>query len=237
MQDKSYAVALVVVLGICCLGIYVAVSGYFNSNPSVINSLTTPVFQSTQVVVNLATDTPAPTKPIPTQPFVATIAPVPSPLGAFQTITAATTAGAPTALPTLPRAVASSTAASASSSVSCAGFQFCPKPGLADSTLAPTGADCPRNFVWGRIVDANGAGIPNARFRYKTPEGVLDQGVTKDRPDPPGAYNIPAPGGVWVVWVIDAQGAAISPQYTVSLPQQYQGAGNCPTRVDFFQQK
>lgn len=235
MQDKYYAVALVVVLGICCLGIYVAVSGYINSNPSAINSLTTPVFQATQVVVNLATDTPAPTKLIPTQPFVATSAPVPSPLGAFQTITAATTLVAPTALPTSPRPAASPTVGAVT--VSCAGFQFCPKPGPADSALAPTGADCPRNFVWGRIVDANGSGIPNVRFRYKTPEGIQDQGFTKDRPDPPGAYNIPAPGGVWTVWVIDAQGAAISPPYTASLPQTYPGAGNCPTRIDFVQQK
>ncbi len=239
MQDKAYAVAIVVVLGICCLGMYVAVSGYLNSNPSALSSLTTPVFQSTQVVVNLPTDTPLPTVTVATQPIVATAAPLPSPLGAFQTITAATTSVAPTLPPVPVRPAASPTLPPASSSVSCAGFQFCPKGGSGDSTIAPTGVECPRNFIWGRVIDSTGAGIPNARIRFKlTTTGESDAVTTKGLPDPPGIYNIPTgqPGSSGVLWMLDSSGNTISPQITL-VTQTYTGAGNCPTRIDFVQQK
>ncbi|MBI5035301.1 MAG: carboxypeptidase regulatory-like domain-containing protein [Chloroflexi bacterium] len=239
MQDKAYAVAIVVVLGICCLGMYVAVSGYFNSNPSALSSLATPVFQSTQVVVNLPTDTPLPSVTLATQPTVATVAPLPSPLGAFQTITAATTAVAPTAPPVTVRPAASRTSTSTSANVSCAGFQFCPKGGLGDSTIAPTGVECPRNFIWGRVTDSNGAGIPNVRVRFKlATTGEADTVTTKGAPDPAGIYNIPTgqPGSSWVLWMLDAGGNIASPQITL-VTQVYTGAGNCPTRLDFVQQK
>lgn len=239
MQDKAYAVAIVVVLGICCLGMYVAVSGYLNSNPSALSSLATPVFQSTQVVVNLPTDTPLPTVTLATQSIVATAAPLPSPLGAFQTITAATTSVAPTAPPVIVRPTAPPTSPATSSSVSCAGFQFCPKGGSGDSAIAPTGVECPRNFIWGRVTDASGAGIPNARIRFKlSTTGEADTVTSKGPPDPAGIYNIPTgqPGSSWVLWMLDAGGNIVSPQITL-VTQPYSGAGICPTRLDFVQQK
>lgn len=33
MQDRAYAVAIFIILGICCIGAYVAVSGFLNANP------------------------------------------------------------------------------------------------------------------------------------------------------------------------------------------------------------
>ena len=238
MQDKAYAVAIVVVLGICCLGMYVAVSGYMNSNPSALSVLSTPVLQSTQVLVNFPTDTPLPTVTLITQPTVATVAPLPSPLGAFQTITAATTSIAPTVLNTV-RPSASRTSTASSTNVSCTGFQFCPKGGLGDSAIAPTGVECPRNFIWGRVTDSNGTGIPNVRIRFKlATTGEADTVTTKAAPDPAGIYNIPTgqPGSSWVLWMLDAGGNITSPQVTL-VTQSYTGAGNCPTRLDFVQQK
>lgn len=236
MQDKSSVVAIVVVLGICCLGMYVAVSGYLNGNPSGVLS-TPPAVQATQVVVNIPTDTPAPIKPVTAQPGVPTIAPVPSPLGAFQTITAATTLIVPTQLPTAPRPAASATtSAPQPASQSCAGFQFCSKGGPADLSLGPGGSECPRNYIWGLITDGAGKGIPNVRVRFKAPNGDTGETVSKDKPDVPGKYDVLSPSGTFVIWLLGAGEAQLSPQVSV-LVQPYAGSGNCLMRVDFAQQK
>ena len=238
MKDRSYAIAIVVVLGICCLGMYVAISGYLNSNPPAPAAIT-PGVPAAEVVITVPTDTPAPTKPVAALPGAPTAAPIPSPLGAFQTITAAATVVVATQPPTVPRPAptASPTPALPSGAPLCGSFPFCVKGGPPDASLAPTGNECPRNFIWGRVVDASGAGLPNWKVRYKTPDGSFDTNPSKGLPDPPGAYNIPAPGGVWIVWLVDDRGSAISPQFTISMPQAYSGAGNCPTRMDFVQQK
>ena len=33
MQDRAYAAAIFVIIGICCIGAYVAISGFANANP------------------------------------------------------------------------------------------------------------------------------------------------------------------------------------------------------------
>src|SRR5512135_982268 len=99
MQERSSVIILVVILAICCLGLYVAVSGYRNSiNPVAV--LASPAAPATIVVVVLNTDTPAPATPAPTGP-PATSVPVPSPLGAFQTITTAVAISTPRTTPGL----------------------------------------------------------------------------------------------------------------------------------------
>jgi hypothetical protein len=87
------------------------------------------------------------------------------------------------------------------------------------------------------VVDSNGNGMPGMRIRFKlVATGVGDSVVSKGLPDPAGAYNIPAqPGSTWVVWLTDA-GSQISPEAQVTL-DSYAGSGNCPSRVDFVQQK
>ncbi len=238
MQDKSYAIAIVIVLGICCLGMYVAVSGYLNSNPSGLVSSIPPVFQATQVVINIPTDTPAPIKPNPTQPGAPTVSPVPSPLGAFQTIAAAATVVVPTQSPTVSRpvVVASVTLGPQPASQSCAGFQFCSKAGLPDASLAPGGDPCPRNYIWGMVTDASGKGLPNIRIRHKAPNGEMGETVSKDKPDVPGKYDILAPSGTFTIWLLGTGGVQLSPQVSI-LVQPYSGSGNCLMRVDFAQQK
>lgn len=238
MQDKSYAIAIVVILLICCLGMYVAVSGYLNSNPAGLTSSITPILQTTPVAITIPTDTPLPIKPVTIQPRVPTAPPIPSPLGAFQTITAATTAIAPTLPQILPatKAPPASTAASAPAAQSCAGFAYCWKNGAPDIVLGPTGNECPRNYIWGLVTDVNGKGMPNIRIRYRAPNGEIGETTTKDKPDVPGKYDVPAERGTFVVWV-SSGGAPASPQVSVLVQPHGAGSSVCLMRVDFFQQK
>lgn len=234
MQNRLYAIAILVILGICCLGAYVAVSGFFNKpatlNP---NSSTTPAALDTSVVIVIPTDTPA-AKPGTGIAVTPTIVLIPSPLGAFQTAVARASPSA-TPKPAVPPTAAPSPTTSAPS---CGDFAFCPSGGPPDSFLAPGGIECPRNYLWGRVVDLNGKGIPDRKIRYKTPSGETDATTTKDLPDPPGKYDISSvpPGSTWTLWLLDPNGAQASPQVTITA-QIYTGVGNCPTRVDFVQKR
>ncbi|MCL4393407.1 MAG: hypothetical protein M1482_01070 [Chloroflexi bacterium] len=236
MQDRYYIIAIVVILGICCLGGYVAVSGYLNSNAPTLSFLT-PGAPVTPVVVVVSTDTPVATltrAPAsgPTAP------PLPSPLGAFQTIAAETTQGpaTPTVNKTAAPAAATTQAPTAPAAATCDKFPYCPKGGPPDFALGPTGKECPTNYIWGRVADKNGNGVANVKIRFKLIDtGESDIVVTKGPPDPAGAYNIPVkPGSSWLVWVTDGTNQ-LSPQVTVTTAG-YTGSGDCPTRRDFVQQ-
>ena len=235
MQDKTYVVAIIVVLGICCLGMYVAVSGYLNSNPGAFPDIVAGI-QGTPVVVSISTYTPAPTQSVSALPSTPTIPAVPSPLGAFQTITAAVTIVIPTPVPT--RAAASPTATGVPGFPSCAGFAFCAKAGPPDYALGIGGDPCPRNYIWGRVTDTSGRGLRDRKIRFKSPEGIMDTVTTKAAPDPEGVYNIPsvASGSAWEIWLLDTSGAEVSPHVKFTT-QPYNGVGNCTTRLDFVQQR
>lgn len=240
MQDRTYAVAIAAILAICCLGVYVAVSGFLNSKPpSLASSSTGPGTPATLVIVVVNTITPAPAKASATFPLVLTSAPVPSPLGAFQTITAATTVMVTrTVTPTVtPKPPAPPTAVPPPAVQSCVGFAFCPRGGFPDASLAPAG-ECPRNYIWGIVLDLNGKGIPGRQIRWKGPLDASKTETSKGLPDPPGTYNIftSNPGDSWTLWLLDASGGQASPQITITT-QAYSGSGNCPNRVDFVQQR
>jgi hypothetical protein len=83
-----------------------------------------------------------------------------------------------------------------------------------------------------------GRGLRDRRIRFKTPEGIIDSVTTKAPPDPEGVYNIPsiATNSSWMIWLLDPSGAEVSPRVTL-LAQPYTGVGNCPTRIDFVQQR
>ena len=231
MQDRLSAIFILLILGVCCLGLYVAFSGYL------INSLPAPTFGArvstlppmTLIVVLSNTDVPKPT--------ASTALAIPSPLGAFQTITAAITSARPTVTITPRIAIPTSASLPTASGANCAAFTFCPQGGMPDSKLAPTGAACPRNYIWGQVIDLNKRGLSDARIRFRGPLGDLDNVTTKGPPDPPGIYNILAPSGTWTIWMIDVTGNRISPEIVVTAQQTYTGTGNCPTRADFVQSK
>ncbi len=237
MQDRTSVAFIIITLAICCLGLYVALSGYYiNTPPAALANVTVaPIAASTIVNIVSATDTP--------RTILTTPSAIPSPLGAFQTITAAITLARPTATLTPRVAIAPPAPPTALPAIvgaaSCADFSFCPQGGVPDSRLAPTGAACPRNYIWGQILDASGRGISDARIRFKGPLGGLETVASKGTPDPPGIFNIlaPAPGGTWLIWMVDSANNRISPEISVNAPQGFAGGGSCPTRVDFVQRK
>lgn len=248
MRDRSSAIALVVILAVCCLGAYVAVSGFLNGRPpSLLPTLAARPGDSTLVAVAtdvIPTVSHAESTATITAAATTTSLPATPPLGFFQTFTASTPVNTPgttlsptRSLPTLPPTA--SAPPQGGSIQSCSAFPFCPKGGPPDSQLAPTGDPCPRNYIWGRILDLSGKGITDMRVRFKGPLGNTDVVVSKAPPDPPGIYNIlsPPPGGSWVLWLVDASGKALSPQITLIAPRPYSGSGNCPNRVDFIQQR
>ncbi len=235
MQDRYYIIAIIVILAICCLGGYVALSGYLNSNPPALAFLT-PGAPVTPLVIIVNTDTPGPAKSATPVVGAPTAAPVPSPLGAFQTITAGTTQVPATPTGARPAAPPTVTPAAAPGTSSCVGFAFCPKGGLPDYVLGVGGDPCRQNYIWGRVVDKNGNGLPNITIRYKLiSSGDVTDALTKSPPDPAGVYNIPTgqPGSAWLVWVADASNQ-ISPQASITT-RAYPGSGDCPTRLDFVQ--
>ncbi len=240
MKERSSVIAIVVVLAICCLGAYVAVTGYFNSQPSS-NPLNTSGVMATPVVTVLPTETTAPTKPAVVAPVVPpTAVAVPSPLGALQTITAALPIPvAPTVAPraTQPPVAVASPMPTAPAQPACANSPFCSAGGPPDSTLGPGGNECPSNYIFGRVVDTAGKGIPNVTIRFRDPTGIAANTTTKGAPDPAGMYNIPTgqPGSEWVVW-LEINGNQASPQVKL-ITQRYPGSGTCPTRLEFIQQK
>ncbi len=233
-QDLSAAVIILTILGVCCLGLYVALSGYaIHAPPSNLTRTPGSVAPAATVVIVLAnTETPRATLAIaPTAP------PLPSPLGAFQTITAAITSARPTVTHTprvtIPPAAPPSQPQTAGTT-SCAGFAFCPQGGPPDTRLAPTGAACPRNYIWGQVVDTSGRGLASTQISYKGPSGEAGRMETKGPPDVPGTFNIPTgqPGNTYTLWVTDAGGNRHSPEIAVKT-EAYAGSGNCPTRIDF----
>jgi|GEM_PF-747661 len=239
MQNRLYAIViLVVILGICCLGLYVAISGFMNNNPpAFIANLrgTLPVFTAIPVV--FPTDTPAllqtnptnaisPIAPPPTLPIISIPSPnAPAPTSAAP---APTTRPNPTAIPPTNTAAAN-----------CGAFQFCNLGGPPDPSLAPSSAiGCPSNYIWGRVIDLSGKGMPDKKIRFRDPNKEIGTSVTKNTPDIPGKYDIPSgtPSSQWIVWILGDDGNPISPQVTI-MTQNYVGAGNCPNRIDFKQQR
>lgn len=248
MQDRSYAIAIAGILAICCLGAYVAVTGFWNiwntRPPSIGSNLANAI---TPVSIVLATATPAPTQPgatlAPPPPTEQALAPLGmmTPLGVMQTITASATMASPLPVPTFTSRPTSPPVPPSPPTQSCVNFQFCGSggPPSPDPQLAPMGILCPAAYIWGRVVDRNGAGMPGVRIQFKGPAGEIAQVETKGPPDPPGVYNIPAgtTSGTYTLWVLDPGGGKASPQYNVMAPQGYAGTASCPTRLDFRAQR
>jgi hypothetical protein len=222
-------------LGICLLGMCVAVTGFLNNNPLVFTPPTALLVQVTPLVITLPTNTIFPTQMVTVKTVASTSVPLPSPQGAFQTITTAATIALPTAPPRAGASPAPTTLSTAAAQ-SCTGFQFCSKAGPPDIALGPGGQECPRNYIWGMVTDASGKGLPGIKVRNRAPNGDVGETTTKDKPDFPGKYDVLAPSGSFTIWLVGCGGAQISPQVLIPV-QAYSGTGNCLMRVDFVQQR
>lgn len=232
MQDRVYAAAIFVILGICCIGAYVAVSGFMNQNP---NGL--------QIGLNSTTQTPTAgvTIQIPTEtaaPATHTALPATKTPVGFQPTDEPQATRGPTLdfIPTVATAEFTPTSeASATPQFSGCGAEFCPRPGPADAS-APGGNPCPPNLIWGYALDRSGQGIPGVKIHFQDANGNAGDKDTKGPPDHPGIYDIPVGSGVWTVVVAGKKETTRSPAFQVSAGQPWGGTGICPTRVDFIQQ-
>jgi hypothetical protein len=234
LQDRAYAAAIFIVLGICCIGAYVAVSGFMNANPQGIRlglnaGSVTPTPES---AVEIPTDTPAgPTSTaLPTEP------PTQTPRG-YSGPPTATIKRPPTLdLPTVPAVELITSTPSAPTQANC-GYPFCGRIGIADGKMAPTGRDCPTDYLWGIVYGKDGAGIPNWQIRY-THVGIgSDHTTTKGPPDTRrGGYDIVASNGTWILQLYDPNGNVKSAPFQVNAGQPFTGGAACPSRVDFVEQ-
>jgi hypothetical protein len=241
LQDRAYAVGIFIVLGICCIGAYVAVSGFTNVNPSglnlSLNSGSPTPSAVTTLDVSTATPGAATVPPLPTS----TAARAVTTPGGSQPTPTSLTHGTPTPafladIPTITLAATSVVSSPTPAAGSC-GYPFCPQIGRPDAAMAPTGLPCPINYIWGVVYDKNGAGIPNMEIHYQQLGGASDQTMTKGPPDTRiGGYDIPAGGGTWVLQLF-AGGQAQSSQFRIQAHQAFTGGSTCPTRVDFVEQR
>lgn len=258
MHDRLLAVGVFVVLGICCIGAYVAVSGFWLVSPNgpdlrFLSAVQTPMAFS-QGSVAFPTETlPGPTfTPRPSSTRTITPSPTITPKG-FRP--SATPAQPPTETPLpqitfvvtqFPTAAGTSVPPQSQSQPpppaappaqsGCQGYDYCPQLGPADPVLGPTGKACPVEYLWGRVVDQNGAGVTNVKVRYTDPAGNSGAPFVKDRaPDLPGAWNIPTsgPSGTWTLQLVTADDRALSPKHTIAAGQPNAAGGLCGTRVDF----
>ena len=245
LQDRAYAVGIFVVIGICCIGAYVAVSGFMNVNPHGFSLGLNGAAASPTVLVATAVVTetvaPATVPPLPTLvsalPTNTTSSLVPSPtLASRGTPSPAFLADIPTITPAAGTGTSAPQASPTSASAGC-DSPFCPIGGRPDETIAPTGQACPRNYLWGMVLDQNGKGIVGWRIHYRDPVGNEGDAITKSPPDPAGRYDIPtASGGTWLIQLRDAGGNPESAFIRVDARQASTNKANCPTRTDFVPQ-
>lgn len=235
LQDRAYAVAIFLVLGICCIGTYVAVSGFMNANPqglslglnAAASETPTPanVVEISTATLESATETPGPTE-----------APTSTPKGFKPSPTATIRRGPTLDLPTAAPLEVTTATVAATVQVGC-GFPFCGRIGQPDPKMAPTGRDCPTDYLWGAVYDKAGTGLPNWQIRYQQLGGVTDKVATKGPPDTRiGGYDIPVGSGTWVLQLFDSGGNVKSAPFQVVSRQPYAGGSTCPSRVDFVQQ-
>lgn len=231
MQDRAYAAAIFIIIGICCIGAYVAFTGFLNANGGALTvALGGPTGTPTAgVTVEIPTDKPAP--PTATLP-----PPTKTPKGFSPTDTPAATRPptldfVPTVAtaeftPTLPEPSATPQAA-------CSG-SYCPRLGPPDSR-GPKGNTCPPDYIWGFVSNAQGQGLPGIRVHFRELGGAEGDAKTKGDPDPVGRFDFPTSSGTWTVAIWNKDGDPISPAIQVQAGQPWGGSGNCPTRVDFVQ--
>lgn len=231
MQDRVYAVAIFIIFGICCIGAYVAISGFLNANPDGISiSLNSETATPTAgVTVAIPTETAGPPTGTP-------LPPTRTPVGFRPSDTPAATRP-PTLdfIPTLPTQEATATPppSETATPVGC-GSSFCPRLGPPDAR-GPKGSTCSVEYIWGFVVNANGQGVPNIRLHFREVNGA--EGDTRSKGDAEaGKFDFPATTGTWTIAVWSREGDPVSPAIQIQAGQAWGGSGNCPTRIDFVQQ-
>jgi len=232
MQDRAYAAAIFIILGLCCIGAYVAASGFMNAHPEGLSlSLNRGTESPTAgVTIEIPTETAAP-------PTSSPLPPTRTPEGFRPTDTPAATRP-PTLdfIPTIetPEITPTEEATATPASGPACEASICPQLGPPDSR-GPNGNTCPQDYIWGFVTDNSGKGMSGVRIHFREVNGAEGDARSKGAPDPEGRFDFPANAGTWSVVVWTRDGDPISPAIQVQAGQAWGGSGNCPTRVDFVQ--
>ncbi len=249
LQDRAFAVGIFVIMGICCIGAYVAVSGFMNASPSGLglglglgDTTPSPVVQPSLAVaagtIEVATPTPFPSvtaapptntpkgfKPSPTP--VSRGTPSPSFLSDIPTAVPVT--------PGTPSTSATQPATAVAPVSSTCGYKYCPKINGAPDDRAPTGKPCPPSYLWGFVLNSDGKGAPGVQVRFTTPEGESDRTFTKAPPDPAGRWDVTAGSGMYTIQILDQNNKQLSPAVQIRAGVTDPSGATCPTRLDFVQ--
>ncbi len=253
LQDRAFAVGIFIIIGICCIGVYVGISGFNAANPNGftlalnLSTNTPPASPAINVSAETAeaatatslptvtsgppTNTPKGFKPSATPPATATSlsrgTPSPAFLGDIPTVTP---------ISGTPGAVSTATATAPTTTGNC-GYPYCPRPKGPPSEQAPTGNICPQNYLWGFVLDASGKGVSSGVWiRFTNPNGEGDKVAPKTLPDPPGRWDVSAGGGTWKLQLVDQNNNPLSPTQEMQAFVKYTTGNSCPTRLDFVKQ-
>lgn len=205
MESKGYALAFVMVMGIICLGMYVAVSALrANSQPLI--RIARPTERTLSAVPDtLATPSPPPATPSPPPPTETPQPPIALPPQASPTATPASANQSPLPSPTATVPVATPT--------TYVSYAFVPNgPVKGDFTQGCTGGA----YIFGFVRDANGNLLEGVRIQASDAWGNHLPAITKGGADL-GKYDVPIShvANSWNVTVTDAQGSPLSPVVSV----------------------
>lgn len=213
MQDRTYAIAFLLILAIICLGAYVAVTTVLFSPRAPTISLRTPTPPATLEV----TATPTlPLFPTPTSPpsLVTPVAPTPTPPP-----------------PAIPTPSPSPTPAPEPSPTGPTPTPALPTPvgGFLYRLRSIEGPNCQRGaYIRGRVYDAQGNGEPGVRVHLFNPWGYSRIKETKGDPER-GEYDFVLGGdsALFHIEIVNSAGQAISPTWDIDYE------GGCTTFLDW----
>lgn len=260
-QERFLPVAILSVLGICCIGTYVAVSGFMMASPKGLDlsflgaARTAAAFNAGTVTFPAETATRLARAPtlIAAGPGTetATITPVGfKPSATPSPSRTSTEQRQPTALPNVTFAVTrqatqgggQTAVPTQPNSVNTAcGFEFCPQPGPPDASLAPTHQACPSGYLWGQAYNETGVGVGGSlgwKVIATREGGTAEVFPLKTSPDPEGIWNVATGGGgSWTLQLLDGNNRPLSSKYSIAAGNVNGPAGTCGTRVDFKKAK
>jgi len=212
MQDRTYAIAFLLVLAIICLGAYVAAS--------------TVLFSPRVPTISLGTPTPLEVTATPTLPLFPTPTPPPSHV----------TPVAPTPTPLPPATPTPSVSLTPTPEPSPTGPTPTPAPptpvgGFLYRLLSIEGPICGQGrYIRGTIYDAGGNPEPGVRVNFYTDDRATDDvRSTKDSPGEVGQYDFflgSVPGLLHVV-IVDQT------RQPISLPADINYGGKCTFFVNW----
>ena len=213
MQDRTYAIAFLLVLALICLGAYVAA--------------TTVLFSPRAPTISLGTPTPSAPLEVTATPTLP-LFPTPTSLPSLVTPVAPTPTPLPPATPT-PSVSPTPTPEPSPTGPTPTPAPPTPVGGFLYRLLSIEGPNCQRGaYIRGRVYDVQGNGEPGVRVHLFTPWGYNEIRETKGGGDA-GNYDfvMGRDSARFHIEIVNSAGQAISPTWDID----YQGG--CTTFVDW----